>query len=139
MPAQTDAADRAAIVDVTIAYCWALDTRAWDELDDVFVPDATASLGWPLAGRDAIKQRIRDALEPLDGSQHMVATHQVRVDGGGATSRCYLQAQHVVGAGTFLVGGRYEDRFVRTPDGWRIAHRDLVTMWTAGDPAVLRR
>lgn len=139
MSAETDAADRHAIVDVTIAYCWALDTRAWDDLDDVFLPDATADLGRPLAGRDAIKERISSALSPLDGSQHLVATHQVRVDGDRATSRCYLQAQHMVGEGTFMFAGRYEDRFVRTPDGWRIEHRDLARMWTAGDPSIIRR
>jgi hypothetical protein len=63
----------------------------------------------------------------------------VRVDGDRATSRCYLQAQHVVGAGTFMFAGRYEDRFVRTAGGWRIEHRDLVRMWTAGDPTIMRR
>ena len=68
-----------------------------------------------------------------------VRVSQVRVDGDAATSRCYLQAQHVVGAATFLLGGRYEDRLVRTADGWRIAHRDLITMWTTGDPSILGR
>jgi hypothetical protein len=131
--------DQQAIIDVTIAYCWALDSHAWDGRDDVFLPDATAELGRHLEGIDAIKERIRGALEPLDASQHIVATHQVRVDGDAATSRCYLQAQHVVGAATFLLGGRYEDRLVRTADGWRIAHRDLITMWTTGDPSILRR
>ncbi|MGH9272976.1 MAG: nuclear transport factor 2 family protein, partial [Ilumatobacteraceae bacterium] len=66
-------ADRLAIVDVTHDYCWALDTKSWDDLDDVFLPDATADLGWPLEGREAIKARIRSALEPLDDSQHLVA------------------------------------------------------------------
>jgi hypothetical protein len=37
-----------------------------------------------------------------------------------------------------VVAGRYEDRLVRTADGWRIAHRELITMWTAGNLAVVR-
>lgn len=139
MSAPTDPADRQAVIDVTVAYCWALDTRSWDDLDDVFLPDATADLGWALTGRDAIKERISSALSPLDGSQHMIATHDVHVDGDQATSRCYLQAQHVVGEATFMFAGRYEDRLVRTPDGWRIAHRDLVRMWTAGDASIMSR
>lgn len=129
--------DRQEIIDLTAAYSWALDTRSWDDLDDVFLPDATASLGWALEGRQAIKDRVRTALEHLDASQHMVATHQVRVDGDRATCRCYLQAQHIIGTDTFLVGGKYEDRLVRTGDGWRIEHRDLTMMWTTGDPAVM--
>ena len=126
------------IIDLTVAYSWALDTRSWDDLDDVFVPDATANLGWLLEGRDAIQDRVRTALEHLDASQHLVATHRVQIDGDVATCRCYLQAQHVIGTDTFLVGGKYEDRLVHTAAGWRIAHRDLTMMWTTGDPAVMR-
>ena len=134
-------ADRRALVDLTIAYSYALDDRRFDDLDDVFLPAATAELGRPLEGRDAIKDRIRDALVPLDASQHLVATHQVRLDGDRATGCCYLQAQHVRagtdGGSLFMVGGRYEDRYVRTADGWRIARRALVVLWTDGNPAVL--
>ncbi len=141
MPAHDELTDRQALVDLTIAYSYALDDRRFDDLDDVFLPDATAELGRPLTGRDAIKDRIRDALVPLDASQHLVATHQVRLDGDRATGRCYLQAQHVragtEGGSLFVVGGRYEDRYVRTVDGWRIAHRSLVVLWTDGNRAVL--
>lgn len=133
--------DRQAIVDVTIAYCWALDSHEWDALDNVFTPDATAALGHEVDGIEAIKARVREALEPLDASQHFVGTHEVRVSGDHATCRCYLQAQHVRGGvdgeDTFMFAGRYEDEFVRTADGWRIQRRDLIAMWTAGNPAVL--
>jgi hypothetical protein len=140
--------DRQDIVDLTIAYCWALDTKRWDALDDVFLRDATALLATssPLQGVDAIKDRVRRALEPLDDSQHIVANHQVVVAGDTATCRCYLQAQHVRHAAAsdgsgpnFVIGGRYEDRMVRTAHGWRIAHRELVSMWREGNPAVIVR
>jgi ketosteroid isomerase-like protein len=135
-------ADRLAIVDVTIAYCWALDTHDFDALDDVFTPDATATLAAELHGRDAIKQRITNALTKLDDSQHMVSNHDVRVDGDTATCRCYLQAQHVrhaaEGGPNYIVAGRYEDRLVRTAAGWRIAHRTLTVMWTEGNLEVIR-
>jgi hypothetical protein len=36
-----------AIVDVTIAYCWAIDERRRDVLGDGFLPNATAILGAP--------------------------------------------------------------------------------------------
>lgn len=136
--------DERAIVDVAVRYCWALDTRDWDALGEVFLPDSTADLadGIVLVGLDAIAARCRAALTPLDDSQHIVSTHQVDVEGDTATHRCYLHAQHVrhgvEGGATYVVGGRYEDRLVRTADGWRITNRDLTMMWTEGNLAVVR-
>ena len=135
-------ADRLAITDLTIAYCWALDTRDWDRLDDVFSADVTAELASPtLVGVEAIKARIKLALVPLDDSQHIVANHQIVIEGDQATCRCYLHAQHVrrgvEGGDNLVIGGRYEDTMVRTADGWRINHRRLVMMWREGNEAVL--
>lgn len=141
-PALQQLVDRQAIVDVTLAYTYALDAKDWDALDDVFTSDATAHLTESLEGREAIKERIQRALDSLDLSQHMVANHDVRISGDSATCRCYLQAQHVreasPGAPNFIVAGRYDDDFVRTTDGWRINHRDLTIMWTEGNPSVTR-
>lgn len=136
--------DREAVRAVTIAYTWALDTKDFERLRDVFLPDATAQLGGTWCdGIDAIIARISSALSPLDDSQHLIGNHEVVVDGDTATCRCYLQAQHVrqvpEGSPNFIVAGRYEDRLERTPAGWRIRHRDLITMWTEGNPAVVRR
>jgi ketosteroid isomerase-like protein len=136
--------DERDIVAVVHRYCRALDTKDWPLLASVFLPDATADLSTPgeLVGLDAIVARIRTALEHLDDSQHLVGNHEVSVDGDIATHRCYLQAQHVRRAATggpnYLVGGRYEDRLVRTAEGWRIAHRTLTVMWTDGNLAVAR-
>jgi hypothetical protein len=109
--------DRTAIVDLTIAYCWALDEHDWPALRSVFLPDARAELGFPeVTGVDAIVGIVSDVLTPLDTSQHMVTNHQVRVDGDTATSRCYFHAQHVRRAAAegpnFIVAGRYEDDLV---------------------------
>jgi 3-phenylpropionate/cinnamic acid dioxygenase small subunit len=139
-------ADRLAINDLLVRYAWAIDTKDWDALDDVFTADVTAELASPLlSGREAIASRIKLALEPLDDSQHMVTNHQVTIapDGNSATCRCYLQAQHVRrvpdGGHNFIIGGRYEDTVVRTPQGWRIDFRRLVVMWREGNPEVLHR
>ena len=159
-------ADRAEIIDVACRYTWALDTKRFDDLDHVFLPDATGELGNPtlLEGRPAIKERIRQALTPLDVSQHLVGSHVVELDPGDAdraTHRCQLHAQHVrmaaadelasaVASGAevsaaaqaaptqFIVAGIYSDRFVRVSEGWRIEHRTLTVTWTSGNPGVNR-
>lgn len=136
--------DERNIVAVATAYTWALDQRRWDDLREVFTPDATADLASPdrLIGIDAIIGRICAALEPLDDSQHLVGNHEVVLDGATATHRCYLHAQHiraaVNGGPHYIVAGRYDDELARTADGWRITHRTLKVMWSEGNPSVVR-
>ena len=136
--------DQQAIIDLAIAYTWALDTKQFDELDAVFAADATADLhGVRCDGRDAIVARIERPLTLLDATQHLIGNHQVHVDGDTATHRCYLQSQHVKrgtpGGDNFLMGGIYDDRLARTAHGWRIIHRTMTAVWTDGNPAVIGR
>ena len=136
--------DQQAIIDLAIAYTWALDTKQFEELRSVFAPDATADLrGIHCDDQDAIIARISGGVGRLDATQHLVSNHQVRVDGDTATHRCHLQSQHVKrgtpGGDNFLIGGIYDDRLARTPDGWRITYRTLIEVWTDGNPAVIAR
>ncbi len=136
--------DQQDIIDLTIAYTWALDTKQTDDLRRIFLPDATANLrGVECHGIDAIITRISGAVTRLDRTQHFIGNHEVVVDGDTATCRCQLQSQHVKsgtpGGDNYIVGGHYEDRVVRTPDGWRIAHRTMQQTWVEGNPEVTRR
>jgi len=121
-------ADHQAIVELTADY---------QRLREVFLPDATATLGSSdQDGVDEIIERVSTSLAKYSGSQHMVSTHEIAVDGDTATSRCYLHAQHIRPDGEqpplFTLAGIYADDLIRTPDGWRIRHRTLTTLWTTG-------
>lgn len=133
--------DARQIIDLTISYTWAIDSKNWAALDQVFVEDATAEMPHRLVGRRQIVERIERTLSSLAATQHIVTNHQVTVSGDEATCRCYLQAQHVRKIDgrrqNYLVGGGYNDSLVRTEDGWRIAHRQLVVTWTEGNPDVI--
>ncbi|HMK12510.1 MAG TPA: nuclear transport factor 2 family protein [Acidimicrobiales bacterium] len=136
--------DRDDIIDLAIAYAWALDTKKLEDLRAVFAADATATLrGVDCASVDEIIARIGGAVLRLDATQHLVGNHQVRVDGDTGRHRCQLQSQHVLagtdGGDTFIVGGYYEDQVKRTPDGWRIAHRLMQQTWSSGNPNVVKR
>ena len=136
--------DEKAIIDLTIAYTWALDERRFDDLRTIFAADATADLaGVQCAGIEAIIARIRGALMKVDASQHVISNQQVRVDGDTATCRCYLVGQHIKrglpGGEHFIMSGTYSDRLARTVDGWRITERSLEILWTEGNPAVAGR
>ena len=139
--------DRQVIAEVCYRYAFALDARDWAALRTCFTADATAYYRDqnPTHGYPAIETRIRSALAPLSSTQHLIGNVLVTLTlaGAEADSVCYLQAQHVRpgtdGGDTFVIAGRYLDRFVRTPDGWRIAQRRLETIWTDGNPAVTAR
>ncbi len=136
--------DERAIVDLAIRYCGAIDGRRFEDLRDVFVPDAVADYGrvGTCHGVDAIMATCARALEPLDASQHLVTNHEVRLAGAQASARCSFQAQHVRhaadGGANFIVAGTYTDELARTEAGWRIRHRTLTVVWTEGNERVTR-
>jgi 3-phenylpropionate/cinnamic acid dioxygenase small subunit len=137
--------DRQAIVDGTIRYCWAIDTRDWAELAQVFTEDAEADYGFmpTLRGLAEIEALVSRVLTPLDASQHMVTNHQIETHGGGVRSRCYFHAQHtrrgLEDGDNYVVAGIYRDKWSQTPAGWRIHARELEVLWTEGNAAVVGR
>lgn len=134
--------DRQEIVDITVRYCTALDGRDWDLLRTCFAVDARADFGpWGVAnGIDEIVGSAAPVMEGMDHTQHIVANHQVELEGDTAIARCALVAEHLlvsdIGATTSTTRGAYEDRFVRTAHGWRISHRSLVVWWREGNTGI---
>jgi len=136
-------ADRFQIEDVLARYCTALDSKQWEMLTEVFAPDGVAEFG-DLGGRHegprSIAEFVSSILGGLDASQHLLGNEVVRVSGDRAKATCYFQAQHLLvsanGGNTYLVGGIYDDELVRTPEGWRIALRQLTPTWYDGNAGV---
>jgi ketosteroid isomerase-like protein len=140
----TPPSDREQIYDVAVRYATALDGRDWDLLRTCFVPDVVGVYEGQIGevhGYDAIEVTCRDALGPLDATQHVVTNFVIDVRGDEADASCYLVAQHVrhtaEGGALFTLAGRYTDVLRRTDGGWKIARRRLQTTWTSGNPAVL--
>jgi hypothetical protein len=136
--------DERAIISRINLYCTAIDTGAFERLREVYLPDATARLGATEFGTlEAIIDKCVVSVGRLDGAHHMVTNHVIDVTGDTATSRCYLQAQHinnrVDGEKIYTMAGFYDDTWERSPVGWRIRRRVLTITWTAGNPAVTAR
>lgn len=133
--------DEQEIRDLARHYCTAVDRRDWRLLSDLFVPDATVAVPQaPLMnGNDEIVSRYRRGLSKYDGTHHMVTNHQISIEGDSARHSCLVHAKHLRAEGStsidFTIGGRYEDRLVRTPQGWQFTHRELVNTWTEGSSA----
>ncbi|MBM4384187.1 MAG: nuclear transport factor 2 family protein [Deltaproteobacteria bacterium] len=132
-------ADRRAIEDGIICYGHALDTKSYARLAECMKRDVRVKYGdaeW-ITGVVEAGRYCANALDPLDLSQHRLGTADVKLAGNRATSKTYLCAEHVKNGERYTVGGHYLDEWERTPAGWRIAVRQLVTTWTEGNAEVL--
>jgi hypothetical protein len=134
-------ADRLEIEDVLTRYAWAIDSREFDGLDDVFTPDAFVdytSAGGIKGKYPEVKAWLASVLPHFPAYQHLVTNKDIRVDGDRATSRSGFynpmgQSAEDGGMTFFFVGGEYHDELVRTPNGWRIEERVEKTVWMDGN------
>ena len=134
-------ADRLEIEEVLTRYAWALDTKQFDGLDDVFTPDAFVdytSAGGIKGDYPEVKAWLAQVLPHFPAYQHLVTNKDITIDGDRATSRAGFynpmgQATKDGALSYFFVGGEYHDKLVRTDKGWRIAERVEKTIWTDGN------
>ena len=131
--------ERAAINDLLDDYALAVDTHDWDTLRSLFTPDAVldyTAAGGPRGSRDDVVGWISTSLPAVTLTQHLLINRRVRLAGDEATVRTELLNPLLFaaedGAQMLLLGGRYDDRVQRTPDGWKFAERVHTTSWTAG-------
>lgn len=106
-------------------YLRTLDTKQWEEFADCFVPEATGDYnGLVFDDRAALVAYMRENLGEGMLTMHQVHHPEIDVDGDTATGRWYLQDKVIVPAFDFMLEGAafYEDRYARTPDGWRVTH-----------------
>jgi 3-phenylpropionate/cinnamic acid dioxygenase small subunit len=134
--------DRTAVIDTVNRYATALDSRDWTLLDEVFTPDAVGDFGaGTLCGREALRELVRSTVGGGGPSQHLLANHRVELDGDAARCVCQVRAfQAGTGAASgrsYELFGEYRDRLVRTPDGWRIARREMTIHHEIGTRSVL--
>jgi SnoaL-like domain len=106
-------------------YLRTLDTKQWEAFEDCFVPEATADYnGLVFDERSALVGYMRENLGEGLLTMHQAHHPEIAVDGDTATGTWYLQDKVIVEAFRFMLegGAIYSDRYVRTPDGWRVAH-----------------
>lgn len=114
-----------AIETLKYAYVRCLDLKQWDDFAATLTEDVAASYGerLSLSGRDEVVQFMRASLGPAIITVHHVHHPEITVDGETARGTWYLQDTVLVTEQRLLLRGAafYDDRYVRTADGWRIA------------------
>ncbi|MGZ4143780.1 MAG: nuclear transport factor 2 family protein [Actinomycetota bacterium] len=131
-------ADRHAIEGLLDLYATIIDAREWERLPEVFLADAV--LDYSASGAEpgplhTVAAWIEKGLGLFAASQHLITNKSVELAGDRASSRALFFNPLVRPDGTVMfVGGAYNDRWLRTPLGWRIVERVQETTWTFGLP-----
>lgn len=123
--------DRAAIKDVLIAYCSAIDTLSdMDGILSCFTEDAVLDLrGIDLPcfnGHEGIRGFFSQVFADMTHHAHFVANFRLdRLDGDEADCRAYIMGMGKARSGLeILVYVHYKLAFRRTADGWKISYFD---------------
>jgi hypothetical protein len=106
-------------------YLRTLDLKQWDYFAECFVPEATGDYdGLEFADRESLVGYMRENLGEGLFSMHHAHHPEISVAGDDATGTWYLEDRVIVPDHHFVLEGAafYTDRYVRRPDGWRIAH-----------------
>jgi SnoaL-like domain len=124
--------DRLEIQQLLVAYSTAIDTRRFDDLDQVFTSDAYIDYR-AMGGIDGqfpgVKKWLSEILPNFPAYSHLIGNFDVRVTrettGDTAKSRILCFNPMVLGddGQVLFCGLWYDDEFVRTADGWRMTRR----------------
>ncbi len=128
----TEAEDKDAIRELLAEYCFRLDGCRFEEFGALFTE--TAEWGPKRMLRKARGPReiaeLARGIVPVAGEgparRHLTTNVVVRLSGDEALVKSNFLMVRESGAGPLLaIAGTYEDRVVRTPDGWRFQAREI--------------
>ena len=130
--------DRAAIAELALRFDDAVNRRDVEEFRNLWVEDAIWEIGDPMPmhvqGRDKIVDTWTGMVAGTEWLFRGSFVGVINVDGDDATGRWPC-----VETGTFKDGrgydnrALYEDRYRRTPAGWRFAHRRYLYLWLSNE------
>lgn len=123
--------DQAELQRLVVAYSYAIDERAFEQLDAIFTADAQidyTAMGGIKGDYSTVKAWLGPALSHFPGFMHLIGNCQFVVTGDEASGKVACFNPMVVptpegGSDTMFLGLWYHDRYRRTREGWRITAR----------------
>lgn len=141
----TELINKSEITSVVNSYFRALDEKNFDaqHFASIFTPEAkvTRPNGASVVGPEAISASHEKSFTRFEGSQHLVAGHDISLDGSTANLRANLIAMHMWQdsradanqPGNFFVAGGVVHATLAQSDGqWRISQVSNIVVWRAG-------
>ena len=141
----TELINKSEITSIVNSYFRALDEKNYDarHFASIFTPQAqvTRPNGASLIGPEAISASHEKSFTRFEGSQHVVAGHDISLDGSTANVRANLIAMHMwQGSNTdantldnfFIAGGVIHATLTQSDGRWRISQMSNAVLWRAG-------
>jgi len=137
--------NKSEITSVVNSYFRALDEKNFDpqHFSTIFTTEAkvTRPNGASLIGPEEISASHQKSFDRFESSQHLLAGHDISIDGSIATVRANLVAMHMwEGSKTnankadnfFIAGGVINAKLVQTSEQWKISQVSNTVIWRAG-------
>jgi hypothetical protein len=119
--------DRLELQQLVTDYANALDAREFDRMDRLFTPDAHidyTAMGGIAGPYPKIKAWLPEAMKPFPAYMHFIGNLSFEIKGDIATGQVACINPLVLPLlGTTYIALWYNDRYVRTAEGWRISER----------------
>ena len=141
----TELINKSEITSIVNGYFRALDEKNInaEHFASIFTPHATVTRpnGASLIGPEEISASHEKSFTRFEGSQHVVAGHEISLDGSTANVRANLIAMHMwQGSKTdankpenfFIAGGVIHATLVQSDGQWRISQMSNAVLWRAG-------
>ena len=120
---------------LSYTYARSVDFRDYDTFAELFAEDGVLDTSSELVGRAAIRASVNQRPDELRSRHVLTNVYTEVLDRDNARGLSYLTLYRHLGSESLQRGpvafdapaavGHYEDRFVRTGDGWRYARRKL--------------
>jgi ketosteroid isomerase-like protein len=132
--------DRLEIQELIARYSYALDSRDFDALDDLFTPDAILdyrATGAIRGSLEEMKAFVSNAFTMFDATQHLTTQTTLRFDDDGNTAHGKSACHNPMVFGgdnkpkMMVLGLWYIDTFERTADGWRFKARTEEQLYSS--------
>lgn len=141
MPTAPSLNDRIELRALVETYASAVDRRRWDELGALFGEtgrlyvyrdEGQSEPSGVRTGAAEIAAVVSAGIGVYRATSHMVGAHSIEMtdDPDAALGSTTCRAYHVRGAASLMVMAiMYEDRYVRSSDGWRFDERHVRLQW----------
>ncbi len=137
-------ADREAIRDCLFRYCRGIDRMAAEMLASAYWPGAMDNHTGFTGTVEEFIEWAMPRLADMEEAVHMIGNILIRIEGEVAKVESYLWSVSILPGEErrrVMISGRYNDRFEKRDDEWRIAERWVVHDWyeevpNAGDWSV---